>query len=80
MQEEEDAGFVPLVGNLWLAACEHTLTHSHTELHCCSTLLFPAFPFWICSSSGAAELRSDQIFVHGAWHSSDQNHSQRHGI
>lgn len=59
MQEEEAAGFVPVVGNLWLAAPEHT--HTCTELHCCSSLLFPGFSSWTCSSSGAAELRSDFI-------------------
>lgn len=27
MQEKEAAGFVPVVGNLWLAAPEHTRAH-----------------------------------------------------
>lgn len=44
MQEEEAAGFVLAVGNLWLAAPELTLTQS---LYCWTSLLFPAFSFWI---------------------------------
>lgn len=43
MQEEEAAGFVPVVGNLWLAA--HT--HTHTLFHL--TFVSSFFSSWMFS-------------------------------
>lgn len=46
MQEEEAAGFVPAVGIWEISGWLLLNTHTRTELHCCPSLLFPAFPFW----------------------------------
>lgn len=51
MQEEEAAGFVPAVGNLWLAAPEHTLTHS-------AGFVAPRSSLAIIPPGFAADLRS----------------------
>lgn len=62
MQEEEVAGFVPAVGNLWLAAPEHTHTLTHTQTQAVALLLLAFVScFFFYSSCGAAELRSDLI-------------------
>lgn len=79
MQEEEAAGFVPVMGNLWLAAPEHTHMHRVALLLLTFVSRFfflDLFLLWSCR----AEIRFDFMFCSGAGQSADQKYNCRNKI
>lgn len=75
MQEEEAAGFVPVVGNLWLTAPEHTHMHRVALLLLTFVSRFfflDLFLLWSCR----AEIRFYFRFCSGA----DQKYNRRNKI